>query len=105
MVGTVRAHMCAFGMAATRDNGEVGPAMKPIKFMSNSVALLRELDRQCPGCESHVHLLSGRAAAAAVYPKQLCLAVCRGVRAQLELDHSDLFDVSMTKDCVWGEWC
>ena len=53
------------------------------------MAVLRQLDRQCPGCPRHVHLLGGRAAAAAVYPGALCRAVCLGVKKQMELDAAD----------------
>ena len=58
--------------------------------MSNAVAVLRELDKQCPGSERHVQLMSGRAKDAAIYPKGLCRAVCRGVQRQLDADMRDL---------------
>ena len=72
---TVVCHQRAFGLTAVDDKG-VGPVKKPTLFMSNSVAILSQLNKQCGGCERHVELLAGRPKAAAVYPKALCRAVC-----------------------------
>ena len=49
--------------------------------------MMRELRRRCAGTHSrHVHLLGGRAAAAAVYPPELVAALVRGIQAQREAD-------------------
>ena len=88
LVQCVHAHQCAFGLRSSDEQGE-GPCKKPTTFMSNSVAILSDLDRQCPGCERHVHLMNGRAKFAAVYPKGLRRVARRGVQRQMVLYVSD----------------
>lgn len=76
-VRRVQTHMCQFGMVA-RTGGvgsEVGPLLKPTGFKTNSVQIANELHRVCPGEHKHVHLIGGRAAAAAIYPPGLCEAI------------------------------
>ena len=68
LVFKVRTDMCAFGMRPKDGEGE-GPVLKPTSFLTNSVELRKALDKRCEGCQRHVHLISGRAAAAQVYPK------------------------------------
>ena len=92
MVKSVVAHMCAFGLKSKDENGE-GLVKKATRFLSNSMALLAELDQQCPGCARHVNLMAGRAAKAAIYPRALCKAVCRGICTHMELDYYDLITV------------
>ena len=46
----------------------------------------KELDRYCGGSHSHVHLVAGKAAAAKVYPPDLCKAILRGCRKQMYQD-------------------
>ena len=89
LVMKVTAHMCAFGMVS-RDEHGVGPVKKPTTFMTNSVNIAAQLNKTCPGCRRHVQLMSGRAAAAAIYPRGLCKAVCRGTVLQAQHDASDL---------------
>ena len=85
----VRTDMCAFGMKSSDEQGE-GPVLKPTGFMTNSMEVAKALDKRCPGCPRHVHLMSGRAAACQVYPKGLCRAVCKGVIQQARHDAADL---------------
>ena len=59
---------------------------------------LAELDKNCLGCPRHVPLMAGRAAGAAIYPRKLCQAVCRGVQKQLELDQMDLVSIPLVVD-------
>ena len=40
----------------------------------------------CQGGHRHVHLISGRAHAAQVYPRQFCTTLCAGIAAQKKLD-------------------
>ena len=82
---TVVAHMCAFGMRSTDALGE-GPVQKPTRFMTNSLHIAHELERKCDGSHRHVALLGGRASAAQVYPKALCMAICRGMRKHLDAE-------------------
>jgi hypothetical protein len=67
-VDAVTIHMCAFGMAAVDEIGEA-PVQKATRIMSSSEEVLKRIDRQCPGCARHVHLIQGRARAAQVYPR------------------------------------
>ena len=90
LVQIVVAHQCAFGLTFKDELGE-GPVNKPTLSSFKSVAMLRQLDRQCLGCERHVQLLGGKAAAAAIYPKGRCKAVCVGVKHQMELGAQDQF--------------
>ena len=62
--------------------GEVGLVKKPTGFMSSSPYVLTELDRKCLGGHEHIPLVGGRAAGAAIYPQELCEAICRGIRRQ-----------------------
>ena len=78
--------MCAFGMKSSDERGE-GYVYKPIKLMTNYWVLANDLDRfKCRGDHRHVHLLSGRAAKAAVYLDKLCAVICEGIRDQLQYD-------------------
>ena len=53
--------------------------------MTNSWILARHLDKfKCGGGHRHVHLLSGRAAKAAIYLDKLCSTICKGIKEQIE---------------------
>ena len=78
-------HMCEFGMKGSDEWGE-GYVYKPTKFMTNSWILAHHLDKfKCSGGHRHVHLLSGRAAGAAIYPDKLCHAICEGIKEQMNM--------------------
>ncbi len=63
---------CMFGMRALDRYGCEGPALKPTRWMTNAPYLAWHLNRSFGGThQSHVHLTSGRAAQAAVYPPEL----------------------------------
>ena len=79
--------------------------MKPIGFLTNSKHIARELSRRCPRDHAHVPLVGGRAAAAAIYPHNLCCAICRGLARQLKEDagwtiDSPLLDTSKLKSLM-----
>ena len=80
--------MCQFLMTSLieRRGGEVGLVKKPNGFMSSSRFIFDELDKNCPGAHDHVPLVAGRAAGAAIYPKMVCKAICRGVARQKKHD-------------------
>ena len=100
-VKIARADLCMFGMRSKDQIGEA-PAKKPTKFMTNSLELYKILNRKCDGsCPRHVHLMEGRAKAAAIYPKKLCRAVIQGAMRQIRLDSGNL--VSMRCRSVPGE--
>ena len=50
--------------------------------MSSSPELLKLLGVKCDGSHTHQELLSGRAAAAAIYPADLVVAIIKGMEAQ-----------------------
>ena len=91
-IGEVTAHQCAFGLTSKDDLGE-GLVLKPTRFLSNSAEVLQSLNRKCSNCQAgavkhrHVHLLNGRAAAAAVYPPGLIAAVLEGISKQITKDY------------------
>ena len=59
--------------------------------------MAKTLNRRCPGGHRHVHLMEKRARAAAVYPKELCRAVCKATLCQARTDASDLLCVECVK--------
>ena len=86
----VEGHMCQFGMVApiTGSHGHVGRVKKPTGFLSSSRYIAAELNRYCDGSHDHVHLMSGKAAAAQEYPPALCKAILRGLVKQKAADES-----------------
>ena len=84
----VEGHMCQFGMTSpiTGSDGQVGRVKKPTGFLSSSRFIAAELNRYCDGSHDHVHLVAGKAAAAQVYPPELCKAMLRGARKQKQAD-------------------
>jgi len=74
-------HMCAFGMKSRDVDGE-GLVLKPTRFLTNSEAIKEKLDQKCNRGHRHVHLISGRAAAAAEYPKDLIDAILDGYEVE-----------------------
>ena len=88
---------CQYG-AEVRSGPERGsPVKKPTGFLSNSPQVLRSLERKCSGGDGswacsrtkggkHV-LCSGKVAReAAIYPRELCRAILRGITRQLHED-------------------
>eukprot|EP00435_Cladocopium_sp_Y103_P033093 s1902_g8.t1 len=101
----VQSPMCRFNMMAKDDDGEWGHVRKETLWLTNSEEIARELQGVCnnyvPGQEPHrhVHLVgASRAKAAQVYPKELCEAILRGLKNQLEKDHS----ISAIEEMVGG---
>ena len=88
------AHMCAFGMESQDSEGR-GLVKKPTRFLTNSMAIRDKLDQKCSKTHRHVQLLSGRAAAAAIYPQKLCDAVLDGL--EIEVSHKFLNNLQGTK--------
>jgi hypothetical protein len=90
----VRTDMCQFGMVSrTAGIGSaLGPVLKPKEFLTNCKQVARELLEICPRNHEHVPLLAGRAAAAAIYPHNLCCAICKGPAMQLQEDDGRRID-------------
>ena len=85
----VNADQCAFGLV-TEVDGVKKAAKKPTGFLTKSWCVARELDRKCPGGHEHFSLIEGRAHDAAIYPKPLCVAVCRSIEQQTEYDKKNM---------------
>ena len=70
--------MCRFGMVARDSDGEA-PVRKTTRVMTNDPGIATALkDVRCEGGHRHVHLISGRPAAAAIYPLDFCRCLLRG---------------------------
>jgi hypothetical protein len=70
--------MCQFGMVATDSLGEA-PVRKTTRVMTNDPGIAKSLHGvRCCGGHRHAHLISGRPAAAAIYPIDLCKCMLRG---------------------------
>ena len=68
-------------------DGPRGLVKKPTGFITSSRCVAAQLNLQCDCSHAHVHLVGGRAAAAQVYPDELCLAIPRGVVRQTSADN------------------
>lgn len=77
----VRARQCQFGWTVPLGGpkGKAAPVKKPTGFMTNAWAIAQLSNNTCLGGHTHAWLDTGRAKNAAVYPRQLCEAVCRGL--------------------------
>ena len=67
-VCTAEAHMYIFGMQSQDKHGP-GHAKKPTGSLTNVILSARALSRRCPENHRHVHLMEGRARAAAKDPQ------------------------------------
>ena len=83
-IDSVKMNMCSFGMTAKDEQG-VGLVAKPTRIMSSSPEVLKRINRPCCGGHRHVHLISGKAKAAQVYPRQFCTAMCAGIAIQKKM--------------------
>lgn len=79
-IGEVIADLCQYGMRARTRGGGSRPSRKRTRFLSSAPAVLAKLWRRCK--HAHQPLVNGRAAAAAIYPPQLCKALLVGIDAQ-----------------------
>ena len=71
-------HMCRFGLEAEDQDGS-GLVKKPTKVLTNLSSIASAIDKQCEGGHRHVHLMSGRAKAAAEYTQDFCRAIVAGI--------------------------
>ena len=60
-------HQCQFGLMSEDEIGRT-PAKKPTSLLTNSVEVDRMMSVKRQGGHRHVHLMAGRARAAAHYP-------------------------------------
>ena len=74
-------------MAITDETGASVPIMKPTRWLSSSIQMLRRLSSKCRNEHKHGSLLNGKAAGAAIYPQKLCVDILKGIRdTQIEED-------------------
>ena len=101
-VQTTVLDMCRFGMQAVDRDGP-GLVRKSTQVVSDVEELISILSQRCLGAHRHVHLVGGKARAAAIYPEKLCNAVVKGVRlwrvrvrdnfqGAIEFEHPELCD-------------
>ena len=99
-VHTVVAHQCMYGLTSpvTRKGNEQLPALKPTRFMSNSVYMTAKLSKQCD--KSHVHQQRvGGEAERMMRLSIRCISFepyCQAFRP-LETLISNVFNLSMTR--------
>ena len=79
-----------YGLVTPDEDGVDSPAKKPTGFLGSLWCILGELSLCCNGAHVHQHLMSRRAAAAALYQPVLCKAICRGLAKQRSYDDSGL---------------
>ena len=73
-------HQCMYGLVA-RDQLGVAPAYKPTSVLTNHPALESVLQGRCTGGHRHVQLVGKHACSkAAVYPRELCVAIVKGTQ-------------------------
>ena len=93
-VDSVITNMCMFGMKSQDEKG-IGLVQKATRIMSTSVEVLKRIQRTCSGDHRHVQLISGRAKAAQVYPREFCHRMCEGIAAQKKLDDLGMRSMSL----------
>ena len=85
-VTAVAADMCQFGMKLKDEIGEA-PVKKPTTFLTNCLALAKRLSRRCTGCQRHIRIEGGgRSTKCAIYPPELCKAICQALAEQMAED-------------------
>ena len=82
---------CAYGQ---RDAVSQKPIRKPTGWLSNSEPILNAVGKRCKcAWGSHQQVLGSntkglRSKQASTYPHALCVAICRGLKLQMELDYA-----------------
>ena len=89
LVHTVVADQCMYGLTSPVDGNSSKrlPAMKPTRFMTNSLFMQAQLGKRCDHSHSHQQLVGGRARDAAFYPLPLVEAILQGIANQADDDH------------------
>ena len=75
-----RCDQCMTGLKTTGKDGMEAYAMKPTRFMTNSECVAEEVSNRCDGSHTHQPLTQGRAADAAIYPKNYVKELRKGLR-------------------------
>ena len=94
-VERVHGDQCQYGASVRHGPLKGSPVKKPTGFMTNAPRVARALETRCTGVDgscsrvgggSHVLCSSRVAREAALYPRELCRAVLKGIRDQLRED-------------------
>ena len=113
----MRIEYCQCGIWV-KDRMGCAAGRKPSKFLTNSPCIAEQLQRRCPGRESHegqryASLFYGVSKQAQVYPNGLVDAVCKGIQDQIERDRKGQFDLAMldtdgtasAESLIHAMWC
>ena len=75
------ADQCMYGLKTwSTVRGKLDTAAKKrTRFMTNCKGVAEELQKKCDAGHEHQALVDGRAKDAAIYPRPLCEAICRGI--------------------------
>ena len=82
--------MHAWSYNSSENKGVRAAARNPTRILTNSWCVAMALDKRCDGIPAHIELMEGRAADAAVYPRQLCETISRAVYKQKEYDRTGM---------------
>ena len=84
MVNVVTMHQCQYGLVtpSSEDPEKLVPAMKPTRWMTNSLVMAQQLQKKCDGSHKHQHLVGGRCKDASFYPIPLVKAILKGISLQ-----------------------
>ena len=84
----VVADQCRYGLVtpSADDPTKMLPAMKPTKFLTNSVMMASQLNLRCRRDHKHQPLVSGRCKDASYCPAPLVRAILKGIAQQAEHD-------------------
>ena len=92
-VVTVRSDQCMLGLRTWSAEGEQVRAKKPTRFMTNSECIAKNLECRCDKLHDHQPLTQGRAKKAAEYPEEMCEAIVKGIREQIDKDHESVSEI------------
>ena len=77
---SVIADQCMLGLTTwDADSGEMVPAKKATRFLTNCPEIAAKLDIRCDKGHTHQPLVANRARRAQTYPPALCHAICSGL--------------------------
>ena len=94
---------CKYGQTAVADGGERLPARKATRWMGGAPEILKRVGLKCRGGRASPSTSrGGRAAATAIYPPQLCIAILRGAEAQRRREGRPLPEQAMSALEIWG---
>ena len=83
-VENVVVHMCRFNLRSRDSVGDDGLSKKPTRVLTNLPSLAESINKKCTGDHDHIHLVGGRAKAAAQYTREFCNAIIDGILVLLE---------------------